>query len=208
MPRQGRAQRFLLDPMAVTRDPIRRRMSLASRGAYDSLWMESWFEKEPGILPADDIVLAGLAQCSLEDWRLLKDEVAQGFVTSRDTWICHGVTATKASQDATRDGWRKRQQAKRDRERDKRVMSRVGSGSGSGTVTESQKTTPASAPLATSRPKSAAEQIEALKRWEAEQLAHPTDPNGATPRRPAPPTAGPEPLSDILSRVNPAKGKA
>ena len=206
MPRQGRAQRFLLDPMAVTRDPIRRRMSLASRGAYDSLWMESWFEKESGILPADDIVLAGLAQCSLEDWRLLKDEVAQGFVTSRDTWICHGVTATKASQDATRDGWRKRQQAKRDRERDKRVMSRVGSGSGSGTVTESQKTTPPLPLLPTSRPASATEQIAALERWEKAQGINRPDPNGA--KALSPHTTGPEPLCDILSRVNPAKAKA
>ena len=140
MPRAPRAQRFLVDPMAVTRDPVRRRMSLAARGAYDSLWMESWFEKEPGVLPADDTILAGLAQCTPEQWVTVRDEVANGFVTGRDTWICHAVTVTKNAQDAKRDGWRKRQQRKRVNERDRGVMSRgdmsvshaYGSGSGSG----------------------------------------------------------------------------
>lgn len=136
MPRESRAQRFLMDPMAVTRDPVRRRMSLAARGAYDSLWMESWFEKEPGVLPADDTILAGLAQCSAEEWASVKSEVAAAFVTERDIWVCRGVTATKMAQDAKRDAWRKRQRRKRERDRDMAVMSPVGSSTGSGTVTE------------------------------------------------------------------------
>lgn len=141
MPRTPRAQRFLVDPLGVTRDPVRRKMSLAARGAYDSLWMESWFEKEPGVLPADDTILAGLAQCTPEQWVTVRDEVANGFVTGRDTWICQAVTVTKNAQDAKRDGWRKRQQRKREKARDMPVMSRgsssvshaYGSGSGSST---------------------------------------------------------------------------
>ena len=144
MPRTPRAQRFLVDPLGVTRDPVRRKMSLAARGAYDSLWMEAWFEKEPGVLPADDTILAGLAQCTPEQWVTVRDEVANGFVTGRDTWICTAVTVTKNAQDAKRDGWRKRQQRKRERERDTAVMSRgsssvshaYGSGSGSSTGTD------------------------------------------------------------------------
>lgn len=134
-------------------------MSLAARGAYDSLWMESWFEKEPGVLPADDTILAGLAQCTPEQWVTVRDEVAKAFVTGRDTWICAAVTVTKKAQDAKRDSWRKRQQRKRDRERDSAVTSLGsesvshphGSGSGSSTGSSTEKPIPAAPPTTTSR---------------------------------------------------------
>lgn len=126
MPRASRAQRFLIDPLAVTRDPVRRAMSPAAQGVYDTLWLESWLEKEPGVLPGEDIILAGLAQVSLEVWLGVREEVKTGFVVERDMsrvtgcdmWICTAVRGTKMSQDEKRDRWRKRKRRSRERERD------------------------------------------------------------------------------------------
>lgn len=106
-------------------------MSLAARGVYDTLWMESWFEKEPGVLPNNDVILAGLGQCTLDEWNSLKHEVLSAFDVTRDTCVTHSVTREKQASDSRRDAWRKRQQAKRNRERDKRVTSPNGSSTGS-----------------------------------------------------------------------------
>jgi len=123
VPRAERAQKFLIDPLAVTRDPARRAMSLEAQAAYDSLWLESWLEKEPGHLPADDVILARLAQCTDEQWQSVRGQVVTGFEVSRDTWICTAVERTKSKQDKTRTDWRKRKQEQRKRKRDIGVTS-------------------------------------------------------------------------------------
>ena len=129
MPRAVRAPRFLIDPLAVTRDPERRKLSQSARGVYDTLWLESWLEKVPGHLPSDDTVLAGLAQVSLEEWRdSVRDSVCDMFTVTADEWICNAVTRTFEEQNQKRDGWRNRQQRKRQRERDASVTSRGDNG--------------------------------------------------------------------------------
>ena len=153
MPREGRAQRFLIDPLAVTRDPVRRAMSPAAQGIYDTLWLESWMEKEPGVLPANETILAGLAGVSAETWASVRDEVVTGFNVTRDTWRCAAVTATKDAQDTMRDGLRKRQDRKRKRDRDSGVVSRVGSSTGSGSGPSASESTHLSAAADVSVPR-------------------------------------------------------
>jgi len=146
MPRADRAQRFLIDPLAVTRDPARRKLSPAARGVYDTLWLESWLEKTPGHLPADETLLAGLAQVTRDEWVTVRDSVRDMFEVTPENWICRAVTRTKNEQDEKRDRWRNRKSAQRLRERDSRVTSNgdesgqspVGSGSGSGSGTGSR----------------------------------------------------------------------
>lgn len=136
MPRTERSQKFLIDPLAVTRDPTRRAMSAAARGAYDNLWLESWCEKEPGVLPDDDVILAGLAQLPMHEWLKVRAEVATGFACEdmRGHWICLAVTRTKSAQDKARTRWRNSKRSQRMGGEDKTVMSSVGSGTGSGAV--------------------------------------------------------------------------
>ena len=137
MPRQQRAQRFLFDPLALTRDPARRSMSLEARGAYDSLIAESWFEKVPGTLPDDDKILAALAQCDMATWLRLRPEIEPAFTRdmSRKLLVTSEMQRAFSEQSAKRDAWRKRQRDKRLRERDMGVTSPVGSGSGSSSGT-------------------------------------------------------------------------
>ena len=120
MPRAERAQQFLIDPLAITRDPIRRAMSPAAQGVYDTLWLESWLEKEPGHLPADERMLARLAQVSDDEWFDVVDEVRTGFDVSAQEWICKGVIRTKCEQDAWRTKWRRQKRRQRKRGYEKR----------------------------------------------------------------------------------------
>ena len=150
MPRTARSQRFLIDPLAVTRDPVRMEMSLAAQGAYDNLWLESWVAKEPGVLSASDKMLACLAQCTPDEWASVRDMVATAFTVRDATWTCEAIKRTLGEQDVWRDQWRKRKRRSRERQRDTSVTVHgdggrdisgtvhdgTGTGTGSGVVQE------------------------------------------------------------------------
>lgn len=113
-------------------------MPPAAQGVYDTLWLESWNEKEAGVLPADDESLARLADVSMEVWEGVKNDVRNGFEVREKCWICRAVVRTKREQDRQRKQWRKRKGRSRIRERDVTgdvtSMSRVPSPVGSGVV--------------------------------------------------------------------------
>ena len=160
MPRKARAQRFLVEPLAVTRDPAFEAMSHEARGVYLTILLEAWFEREPGVIRYTPDKLARMGQCSVEKWADLRPEIepafhvqaeAESVTLSRcDTsgqscvtwWTLPLMGGAYVSQNARRDKDRKRQQARRQRERDiradKNTTSLGGSGSGSGTGTENQ----------------------------------------------------------------------
>lgn len=150
MPRAERAQEFLINPLAVTRDPIRRAMSLAAQAVYDTLWLESWNEKIPGELPANETILARLAQVSDAQWAEVRNEVRTGFEVSAEAWICRAVQRTKSAQDKWRTKWRRQKKRQRLRGADSPPLSATvssdgsgsGSGTGSGSRTDTEKPKP------------------------------------------------------------------
>jgi len=155
MPRAERAQRFLTNPHAWLDDPAVQSMGLEARGAYATLWLAGWDQKEPGVYLSDPRVLAQLARCTPEEWTRVASEVSRAFDTEsqRDRWILHGFSVTLDEQNKKRRKDRNRQRLKRKRDRDvtrdvqreSLVGSGSGSGSGSGTDTEPSPTPPRSA---------------------------------------------------------------
>lgn len=136
MPRKARAQRFLVEPLAVTRDPAFEAMDHEARGVYLTILLEAWFERDPGVIRYSPEKMSRLGQCSLADWERLSPQIEPAFhVEQREevsrmsrcdiprtgpvTWwtlpqMCHAFS----SQSDRRDKDRKRKQRERMRKRD------------------------------------------------------------------------------------------
>jgi uncharacterized protein YdaU (DUF1376 family) len=98
--RNGRAREFLFEPARFKNDPAVMRMSVVGRGAYAILFCEGWDMAEPGVLPADDVLLAILARVDDETWVEIRDEVAAAYdtVTRPGFWVQRGTVETHRAQ--------------------------------------------------------------------------------------------------------------
>lgn len=160
MPRKARAQRFLIEPLAVTRDPAFEAMSHAARGVYLTILLEAWFERDPGVIRYSPEKLARMGQVSVDEWLGMEEEIRPAFSVREEEsrsgpnapsrcdsaraqrvtwWILPLMGAAFLAQNAKRDSDRNRKRRQRLGERDSEIVakseSHVGSGSGSGTGT-------------------------------------------------------------------------
>lgn len=97
--RRTRADSFLFEPRRFIRDPVVRSMSPSAMGAYIRLFCAAWDEDEPGVLPDNDAVLAGLAQMSHDEWAAVREAVAAAFKVGDGQWVQKGLRETLKAQD-------------------------------------------------------------------------------------------------------------
>lgn len=97
---RDRAPSFQFYPRDFVSDPAVMAMGLAAVGAYIRLLCAAWVQDEPGVLPADDRVLARLAQATPAEWRRVREEVAQAFDTESrpGLWVQRRMVAVRAEQ--------------------------------------------------------------------------------------------------------------
>lgn len=161
MPRASRAQRFLIEPLAVTRDPAFEAMSHEARGIYLTVLLEAWFERDAGRILYSAEKLARMGQCTAEKWLDLVHEIEPAFhveiegrdgasdtnapsrcdmsgTVTRTWWTLPLMSGAYLSQSAKRDMDAKRKRRNRKQKRDgasaPNAPSSGGSGSGSGSV--------------------------------------------------------------------------
>lgn len=94
MPRPSRAQRFLIEPLAVTRDPAFEAMSHEARGIYLTVLLEAWFERDAGRILYSSEKLARMGQCTVEKWLDLVHEIEPAFHVEIEG--CDGALDAKA----------------------------------------------------------------------------------------------------------------
>jgi uncharacterized protein YdaU (DUF1376 family) len=103
MPRKAidRNRCYTFFPSDYLDDPVVRRMGVMGRGAYGGALLPAlWHQPEPGVVEADDDLLASLAMCSPDEWTQVRDKVSRAFdVTTRPGyWIQKRMVAEHAAQ--------------------------------------------------------------------------------------------------------------
>lgn len=102
MPRPERGRRFLIDPREFLNDPAVLRMNPAELGAYVALWLNSWDMPTPGVIPADERLLASLSRTGAE-WPFVREAVACAFdcQSQQGYWVQRGTVRTHEAQQRT-----------------------------------------------------------------------------------------------------------
>lgn len=97
---RDRAPSFQFYPRDFISDPAVMAMKLAERGAYITLICAAWNGDEPGVLPADDAILARLAQASPAEWRRLREGVSRAFDTESrpGSWVQRRMVQVREEQ--------------------------------------------------------------------------------------------------------------
>lgn len=97
MAREKRANRFLIDPLAILNDEAFQAMSLEARGAYLTLLLQLWFQKQPGRVLADDRILAGLSLAG-DRWQEVKKSIRTAFKERAGKWVSPVMVDTFVAQ--------------------------------------------------------------------------------------------------------------
>ena len=86
---RDKAPSFQFYPRDFISDPAVMAMTLAERGAYITLICAAWLGEDPGVLSADDAILARLTQASPAEWRRVRPGVARAFDTESrpGSWV-------------------------------------------------------------------------------------------------------------------------
>lgn len=97
---RDRVASFQFYPRDFISDPAVMAMTLAERGAYITLICAAWMSDEPGVLSADDAILARLTQASPAEWRKVRDGVARAFDTDSrpGSWVQRRMVRVRAEQ--------------------------------------------------------------------------------------------------------------
>jgi uncharacterized protein YdaU (DUF1376 family) len=91
----------LFDPKRFADDTVVQSFStLTAAGAYVFLLCAAWDQAEPGVLPASDRILAGLARATTAEWELVREDVARAFdtVSRPGFWVQKGLVRTYQAQ--------------------------------------------------------------------------------------------------------------
>lgn len=101
MSRKTRARSFLFEPARFVNDEAVRMMDPAALGGYASLFCHLWEQPEPGVVPADDRLLASLARMTPDEWRCHATAIARAFDTATrpGCWLQKGLIETAKAQD-------------------------------------------------------------------------------------------------------------
>jgi hypothetical protein len=99
MPREKRASAFLFEPLAFLNDPAVLAMDECAVGAYATLLFSLWDMPEPGVIYADDKVLATLSRTGTR-WGSYREAVERAFDTASRPgfWVSSRMVATHLVQ--------------------------------------------------------------------------------------------------------------
>lgn len=97
---KDRAPSFQWYPLDFEGDPAVVAMCLASVGAYTHLLNAAWNMEEPGVLKADDRLLARWAKATPREWAKVRPEIEPAFDTESRPgfWVQKRMVAERADQ--------------------------------------------------------------------------------------------------------------
>src|SRR5262245_38205165 len=102
MPRRpatrDRGDAFLFYPRDFLEDPVVLRMSATELGAYVRLLCQAWNQPRPGVIEADEALLARLAGCSSAEWEQVRPAVSKAFRLTDSSWTQKRMVETHAAQ--------------------------------------------------------------------------------------------------------------